>query len=69
MSLPKELLENVISVLVKRLDGHVVLSKEEIEDAPDIEIRDLFETDEVEMRVSTWDKDQVLKRPSSILPL
>lgn len=45
-------LENVVSVLVGMLGGHVILTNEEIEDAGDIEARDLFETDQVEFRSS-----------------
>lgn len=48
----EELLENTIAALVKKLDGHVILSMEELEDAGDIEIRSLFETHEVELRTS-----------------
>ncbi len=45
--------DKVIGVLVKMLGGHVILTREDIEDAPDIEVRQLFETDQVEMRTTT----------------
>lgn len=52
MNQDAEHLSKVIAVLLEHLDGQIVLSNEEIEDAPDVEIRALFETDEIEMRVS-----------------
>jgi hypothetical protein len=46
----------LLGALIKRFssDKTVVLTKEEIEDAPDIEMRELFETDQVELRLSTY---------------
>jgi hypothetical protein len=49
--IPRENLERMIAVLLDHLDGHIVITNEEIEDASDVEFRSLFETDEVEMRV------------------
>lgn len=48
-------LENIICVLVNRFAPRgIILSNEEIEDAPDIEVRNLFETDQIEMRSSSY---------------
>ncbi len=43
-------LEPVIAALVMRLGGRVCLSNEEIEDAQELDIRSLFETDQVELK-------------------
>lgn len=40
----------IIGFLLEELGGHTRITNEELEDAPDVEIRDLFETDEIEMR-------------------
>ena len=55
MRISRSELEKVLGVLLKKT-GPVKLSMEEIEDAPDVEFRQLFETDEIEMRVSTYGK-------------
>jgi hypothetical protein len=46
----QEVFEKTLAALVDRLGGHVVLSTEEIEDAPDVEVRSLFDTDTIELR-------------------
>lgn len=57
MNTNQDYLEKVIGALLKRFASRgLTLSNEEIEDAPDIEFRDLFETDQVEMRMSTYGK-------------
>lgn len=45
-----ERLENVIAALVMRLGGRVCLSNEEIEDACELEVRNLFLTDQIELK-------------------
>ena len=42
--------DKVIAVLLEELGGSFRFSREQLEDAPDVEIRDLFSTDEIEMR-------------------
>jgi hypothetical protein len=50
-------LENVVAVLINKFASRgIILSNEEIEDAPDIEVRNLFETDQIEFRASTRGK-------------
>jgi hypothetical protein len=52
--IPRKDLELVIGALVKRFTPveSVRLTQEEIDDAPDVEVRRFFETDEIEMRVA-----------------
>jgi len=49
----------LLGALIKRFspEKKVTLSKEEIEDAPDIEMRENFDTETVELRTSTYKKD------------
>lgn len=46
-----ERLGKVVGVLVEHLDGYIRITQEEIEDAPEVDVIALFETDEVELKV------------------
>ncbi len=52
--IPRRDLELVLGALMKKLSPNesVKVTRSEVEDAPDVEVRALFETDEFEMRVS-----------------
>jgi hypothetical protein len=45
-------LVDIIAVLVERLGSEASMSEEEIEDSPKIEYRQMFETDQDELRTS-----------------
>lgn len=52
----RETVDAVLGILLQRaaVKGEsLTFTKEELEDAPDVEMRELFETDQVEVRVAT----------------
>lgn len=54
MSQPSDLekmLGKVIGVLIQEMDGYFKFSNEELEDAPEVEVRKIFSTDEFELRI------------------
>jgi hypothetical protein len=41
---------DIIGALVEQLDGHTTLTREEIEDAPELHVKQLFDMDILELK-------------------